>query len=119
MRKGAFSIVVLAVLGLVLALALGAFAHTIARSTVALPSTTLQRADGPLAPPQAQQVKSVAAPKKKPVKTTTGTTTTATRPTVTDDDGSGKGRGRGRGSDDSSGKGSGDSGKDPDDVDDD
>jgi hypothetical protein len=118
MRKGAFSIVVLAVLGLVLALALGAFAHTIARSTVALPSTTLQRADEALAPPQAGQAKRVATPKKKPAKKparTTGTTTT-TQPTATTGDDHG---GRGRGSDDSSGKGSSGSGKGSDDVDDD
>ena len=116
MRKGAFSIVVLAVLGLVLALALGAFAHTIARSTVALPSTTLQRADEPLAPPQARQAKTVVAPKKKPAKTTTRTTVTATQPTATTGDDHG---GRGRGSDDSSGKGSSGSGKGSDDSDDD
>jgi uncharacterized membrane protein YgcG len=109
MRSGTWSIVAIAVLGLVLAVALGIFADTIARGTVALPSTNLERTDTPLAPAQAVTTQ-VAAPKRAPRGvTTTGTTTT--RPTTTstqaaDDHGGSR---SGSGSDDSGG-GSGRSG---------
>jgi hypothetical protein len=107
MRRGTWSIVAIAVLGLVLAVALGIFADTIARGTVALPSTNLERTDRPLAPEQAV---TRASPKRAPKHrtTTTGTTTAAatTSTQAADDHG---GRRKGRGSDDS-GSGSGRSG---------
>ena len=112
MRKGRLDIVAVALLGMVLALALGAFAHAITDRTVALPATTLSASDEPLAPAQAKRAQPAAKPKKKPKKAatrTTATTTTPAAPTTTDDHGggdSGRGRGRGRGSDDSSGSGS-------------
>ena len=118
MRSGTWTIVAIALLGLVLAVALGIFADTIARGTVALPSTNLASSDTRLAPEQAvtRQV-TVTTPKKAKAKkrsAATGTTTAAA-PTTTaearDDHG---GRGRGRGSDDSGG-GSGHSGKGSDD----
>jgi hypothetical protein len=107
MRSGTWSIVAIAVLGLVLAVALGIFADTIARGTVALPSTNLARTDTPLAPEQAV---TRAAPKTAPKRraTTTGTTTAAptTSTQAADDHG---GRRKGRGSNDP-GSGSGRSG---------
>jgi uncharacterized membrane protein YgcG len=110
MRRGTWSIIAIAVLGLVLALALGIFADTIARGTVALPSTNLERTDTPLAPEQAV---TRPAPKRTPKRraTTTGTTTqAATTSTEAGDDHGG--RRKGRGSDDSSsGSGSSGSGK--------
>jgi hypothetical protein len=109
MRRGRLNIIAIVLLGMVLALALGAFAHTIAGRTVALPATTLGAADEPLAPAQAKRAPPAAKPKKKrkaPARTTTKTTTTTTAPTATTDDDDGH-RGRGRGSDDSSGSGSG------------
>jgi len=107
MSRGRWNIVAIALLGLVLAIALGAFAHTIAGRTVALPATTLSTADQPLAPAQAKQARPGSKPKKKPKAParTTPTTTTAPSTTTTDDDD--RGRNRGRGSDDSSGSGSG------------
>jgi hypothetical protein len=113
MRTGRLNIVAVILLGMILALALGAFAHAITDRTVALPATTLSAADEPLAPAQAKRAQPVAKPKKKPKKAPTRTTTTTTPPavpTTTDDHGGddgGRGRGRGRGSDDSSGSGSG------------
>jgi len=116
MSKGRLNILAIVLLGMLLALALGAFAHAITDRTVALPATTLSAADEPLAPAQAKRAQPVARPKKKPKKGATRATTTTTTPaapTTTDDHGgddSGRGRGRGRGSDDSSGSGSGSSG---------
>jgi len=117
MSKDRLNILAIVLLGMLLALALGAFAHAITDRTVALPATTLSAADEPLAPAQAKRAQPVARPKKKPKKgatrATTTTTTTPAAPTTTDDHGgddSGRGRGRGRGSDDSSGSGSGSSG---------
>ena len=116
MSKGRLNILAIVLLGMLLALALGAFAHAITDRTVALPATTLSAADEPLAPAQAKRAQPVARPKKKPKKGATRaatTTTTPAAPTTTDDHGgddSGRGRGRGRGSDDSSGSGSGSSG---------
>ena len=116
MGKGRLNILAIVLLGMVLALALGAFAHAITDRTVALPATTLSAGDEPLAPAQAKRAQPIARPKKKPKKaptrTTTTTTTTPAAPTTTDDHGgddSGRGRGSGRGSDsdDSSGSGSG------------
>jgi hypothetical protein len=129
MRRGPVHIAAIAVLGLILALALGAFAHAIARDTVALPATTLSGADEPLAPAQArrtqptstaQRKKPEAAPKRARGRTATTETTetTETTPrtsttspgTTTEADSSGRGRGRGRGrgsGSDSSGSGSG------------
>ena len=111
MSKGRLNILAIVLLGMLLALALGAFAHAITDRTVALPATTLSAADEPLAPAQAKRAQPIARPKKKPKKGATRTTTTTTpaAPTTTDDHGgddSGRGRGRGRGSDDSSGSGS-------------
>lgn len=114
MSKGSWQIVAIALLGLVLALALGAFAHTIARGTVALPATTLERAGADLAPAQAKQVKPASKPKPLPQKRKAarpaGTTTLRTTGTVTTTD---DGDSSGRGSDDSGGdsSGSGNSGK--------
>ena len=113
MGKGRLDILAIVLLGMVLALALGAFAHAITDRTVALPATTLSAADEPLAPAQAKRAQPVVRPKKKPKKAPTRTTTTPAAPTTTDDHGGddrGRGRGRGRGSDDSSGSGSGSSG---------
>ncbi|HKH30037.1 MAG TPA: hypothetical protein VKA45_03185 [Gaiellaceae bacterium] len=116
MSKDRLNILAIVLLGMLLALALGAFAHAITDRTVALPATTLSAADEPLAPAQAKRAQPVARPKKKPKKGATRATTTTTTPaapTTTDDHGgddSGRGRGRGRGSDDSSGSGSGSSG---------
>lgn len=115
MGKGRLNILAIVLLGMVLALALGAFAHAITDRTVALPATTLSAGDEPLAPAQAKRAQPIARPKKKPKKAPTRTTTTTTTPaapTTTDDHGgddSGRGRGSGRGSDsdDSSGSGSG------------
>ena len=112
MGKGRLNIVAVVLLGMVLALALGAFAHAITDRTVALPATTLSASDEPLAPAQAKRAQPAAKPKKKPKKAPSRTTTTTTpaAPTTTDDHrggDSGRGRGRGRGSDDSSGSGSG------------
>jgi hypothetical protein len=118
MRSTTWTIVAIAALGLVLAVALGIFADTIARGTVALPSTNLTRTSTQLAPDQAAaRLATTPVPKKTKAKkrTTTTGTTTAAAPTTTaeagDDHG---GRGRGRGSDDSSG-GSSHSGKGGDD----
>jgi hypothetical protein len=115
MRKGRLNIVAIVLLGMILALALGAFAHAITDRTVALPATTLSAADEPLAPVQAKRARPVAAPKKKPKSVAprtipTTTTTAPTAGTTTDDHGGDdrdRGRGRDRGSDDSSGSGSG------------
>jgi hypothetical protein len=107
MRSGTWSIVAIAVLGLVLAVALGIFADRIARGTVALPSTNLERTAAPLAPEQAVIR---ATPKRAPKRraTTTGTTTQAATTSTQGADDHG-GRRKGRGSDDSS-SGSGRSG---------
>jgi hypothetical protein len=103
-------VVVLGLVGIAIAAALGLTAHLIARDTVGLSATRLE-AGTPLAPPEAQS-------ETRAVRTTTRRTTTTTeqRRTTTgedDDDGRGRGRGRGRGSDDSSGSddGSGNSGR--------
>ena len=111
MARNRLQLVAIVLLGMILALALGVFAHTIAGRTVALPATTLSTADAPLAPAQAKRVVR-AKPKKKPKKAVVraAPTRTATTPVTTDDRGgddhSGRGRGRGRGSDDSGGSGS-------------
>lgn len=116
MRSGTWTILAIALLGLVLAVALGIFADTIARGTVALPSTNLASSDAQLAPEQAvtRQVTTTTPKKAKKRPAATGTTTAAA-PTTTaeagDDHG---GRRKGRGSDDSGG-GSGHSGKGSDD----
>ena len=95
MPKGSWQIVAIAVLGLALALALGAFAHTIARDTVALPATTLSSAGEALAPAQASGARpaagQAATAKKKPatrttLTTSTGTTTVRTTDTPTTED---------------------------------
>jgi uncharacterized membrane protein YgcG len=111
MRSGTWSIVAIAVLGLVLAVALGIFADRIARGTVALPSTNLASTTTPLAPEQAV-TRQASAPRKAPKRraTTTGTTTAAAARTTTTeagDDHGGRRSGRGSGS---SGSGSGSSG---------
>ena len=116
MRSGTWTIIAIALLGLVLAVGLGIFADTIARGTVALPSTNLASSDAKLAPDQAggRQATTTAPARARKRPQATGTTT-ATTPTTTaeagDDHG---GRRRGRGSDDS-GSGSGHSGKGGDD----
>jgi uncharacterized membrane protein YgcG len=120
MRSGTWSIVAIAVLGLVLAVALGIFADTIARGTVALPSTNLGRADTPLAPEQAvTQRTSTTKKATKRRATTTGTTTTppAAQTTTTEpgDDHGGRRSGRGSGGSGSGSSGSG-SGKSDDDL---
>jgi FtsP/CotA-like multicopper oxidase with cupredoxin domain len=108
MRSTTWTIVAIAALGLVLAVALGIFADTIARGTVALPSTNLTRTSTQLAPDQAAtRLATRTTPKKAKKRPTPTGTTTATAPTTTaeagDDHG---GRSRGRGSDDSSGSSS-------------
>jgi Tfp pilus assembly protein FimT len=124
MRRNRLNLVAIVLLGMVLALALGAFAHAIAGRTVALPATTLSAADEPLAPARAKGT--TTAPKQKKNKpkaaarttqTTSTQTTTTAAPTTTDDHG-GDDSGRGRGhatrpghTDDSSGSGSSGSGR--------
>jgi hypothetical protein len=105
MRRGTRNIVAIAVLGLVLAIGLGIFANTIARGTVALPSTSLERTERPLAPAQAaRRTKPATKPKgARKQQATTTRTTTATTPTTTEAGDDHGGRGRGRGSDDSGG----------------
>jgi hypothetical protein len=117
MRSGTWSIVAIAVLGLVLAVALGIFADRIARGTVALPSTNLASTTAPLAPEQAvtQRVAARKNAQKRRATTTapTRTTTITTGPTTTADD-HGGGR-KGPGSDNSnSGSGGSGSGKNDD-----
>jgi hypothetical protein len=111
MRSGTWSIVAIAVLGLVLAVALGIFADTIARGTVALPSTNLERSDARLAPAQAV-TRATPAPKKprkrRATTITTNTTTASATTTEADDDHGGRRSGRGS---DNSGSGSGGSGR--------
>jgi hypothetical protein len=94
MRKSRLNIVAIVLLGMILALALGAFAHAITDRTVALPATTLSAADEPLAPARAKRAQPVAKAKKKPKRakaaTRTTPTSTATSPTgvtTTDDHG--------------------------------
>ena len=67
MRKSHLNIVAIVLLGMVLALALGAFAHAITDRTVALPVTTISAAEEPLAPAQAKRAQPVAKPKPKRV----------------------------------------------------
>jgi hypothetical protein len=77
MRSGTWTILAIALLGLVLAVALGIFADTIARGTVALPSTNLASSDAQLAPEQAVTRQVTTTPPKKAEKrpAATGTTT--------------------------------------------
>ena len=114
MRSTTWTLIAIAALGLVLAVALGIFADTIARGTVALPSTRLARTETQLAPEQADARRTTTAPRRarkpSPAKGTTTTTPTTTAE-AGDDHG---GTRRGRGSDDS-GSGSSHSGKGSDD----
>ena len=115
MRSTTWTLIAIAALGLVLAVALGIFADTIARGTVALPSTSLARTETQLAPEQADARTTTAAAKRarKPP-TATGTTTAGASTTTSEAGDDHGGRRKGRGSDDS-GSGSDHSGKGSDD----
>jgi hypothetical protein len=96
----------LGLLGVVLALAVGFGVHLVTRETISLPVARLEQAPA-LAPPEARE--------QPPGTTTTATDTTETETTETtsattgeDSDGSGRGRGRGRGRGGNSGPGGGD-----------
>src|SRR5262245_8718461 len=115
MRSTTWTLIAIAALGLVLAVALGIFADTIARGTVALPSTRLARTETQLAPEQADARRmTTTAPRRarKPAPSTGTTTTTPTTTAEADDDHGGTRRGRGS---DDSGSGLGHSGKGSDD----
>jgi hypothetical protein len=100
---------VLGLLGVVLALAVGFGVHLVTRETISLPVARLEQAPA-LAPPEARE--------QPPETATTATDTTETETTETtettsattgeDSDGSGRGRGRGRGRGGNSGPGGGD-----------
>lgn len=84
--------VLLGLLGLVLAVAVGFGVHVVTRGTISLPVVQLERG-APLAP----------SPATTEPATTGGATTETEAETETDDDGSGRGRGRGRSGGDSGG----------------
>jgi hypothetical protein len=100
----------LGLLGIVLAVAVGFGVHLVTRETISLPVAKLEQAPT-LAPPAARE--------QPPDTTTTATETTETETTETettdttsattgeDSDGSGRGRGRGRGRGGNSGPGGG------------
>jgi hypothetical protein len=84
--------VLLGLLGLVLAVAVGLGVHVVTRGTISLPVVQLEQG-GPLAPPTTTTGEE---PEPTGRRTTTAETGTEDGRTAETDDGSGRGRGRGR-----------------------
>lgn len=86
--------VLLGLLGLVLAVAVGLGVHVVTRGTISLPVVQLEQG-GPLAPPTTTTTTGEE-PEPTGRRTTTAETGTEDGRTAETDDGSGRGRGRGR-----------------------
>jgi hypothetical protein len=101
----------LGLVGIVLALAVGFGVHLITRETISLPVARLEQAPA-LAPPEAREqppdTATTATETTETETTDTETTETTSATTGEDNDGSGRGRGRGRGRGGNSGPGGGD-----------
>ena len=102
--------VLLGLLGLVLAVAVGLGVHVLTRGTISLPVVPLVPAPA-LAPPAARTTRGLATTQRTETEQEQPRTTQTTARAGTGDDNSGRGRGRGRSGDDSggnSGRGGGD-----------